>query len=377
MPINVTRVLLFFLLVSAGISAQSELTPPDNEFLNEFIAGDTTATGERAAADRVYVLERGKTYYVRGQFRTQIYPLHIRSAEGDGPRAIIRPSADQEGAINAQMIRVYDDAIFEDVHLDGTPFQEGQVRPFRLIRTEGEGSNLTVRNCILTNAAQALVRVNRAAGTVLFEDNIVGNMGDISRDNLGNGRVVDARGSSIENLLIEDNTFVNIMDRVVRHRGGSGVIQRMEMNHNTIINHMGYHGFIELGNFGDSAIITNNLVVDGMTMGSDLPDLERNGEFDSHTERIDTFNKPVWIGSVPNDSSFFIINENIYSVSDAVQGFYDARDIDEGALLTDHIAGKLPDGNVAFEKAAVEVTTSPAPPIDLMNWYWTPLEDGG
>ncbi|MEO0731808.1 MAG: hypothetical protein AAFZ52_03165, partial [Bacteroidota bacterium] len=362
MQINVTRLLILFLLGTGVITAQSELTPPDNEFLNEFIAGDTTATGERAAADRVYVLERGKTYYVRGQFRTQVYPLHIRAAAGDGPRPIIRPSADQEGAINAQMIRTYDDAIFEDLHLDGTPFQEGQVRPFRLIRTEGEGSNLIVRNCILTNAAQALVRVNRAAGTVLLKDNIVGNMGDISRDNLGNGRVVDARGSSIEDLHIEDNTFVNIMDRVVRHRGGSGVIQRIVMNHNTVINHMGYHGFLELGNFGDSAIITNNLVVDGMTMGSDLPDLERNSEFDAHTERVDTFNKPVWIGSIPNDSSAFIINENIYSISDAVQGFYDARSLDEGAILTDHIAGKLPAGNVAFEKAAVELMASPAPP---------------
>ncbi|CAH1001641.1 hypothetical protein LEM8419_02546 [Neolewinella maritima] len=367
---------LLLCLGATQLRAQSELiVEPGSSFLNEVIAADTTTTGERVDSNRIYVLRRDAEYLVRGQFRNQTYKLHLRAEEGEGDRPHIKTFPDQQGTINGDMIRLYADGIFENLHIDGESSSGDQPYPNRLFRTEGEGQNLTVTGCLLTNGAQSAVRVNKAAGRIIFENNVITNLGAIAQDNMGNGRVIDARSSSINYLRLENCTFVNVMDRLIRHRGGSGVIDSMVVNHTTTINHMGYHGFLELGNMGDYFQFTNNLILDGMSMGNDVTDAERLTEFDSHGE-TDAEGRPtmVWIGSIPNDTTEFVIDDNVYSVSDELQAWYAEKGVDEGPelLLTDHIAGRLADGSMAFTKVQVSVNEAPMFPEELQDWYWSP-----
>ncbi|NJC24937.1 T9SS type A sorting domain-containing protein [Neolewinella antarctica] len=382
--------LLFTLLVglsATALTAQEEMMiEPGTGFLNQIILADTTATGERNDENRIYVLRRDAEYFVQGPFRTQTFMLHLKAEEGTGELPHVKPFADQDGAINGNLIRTYADAIFENIYLDGQANEEGQPYPARILRMEGEGANLTVRGCILNNGAQSALRVNSAAGTILFENTVVANMGAIAQDNMGNGRVIDCRGSAVQMLKLEDCTFVNTMDRIIRHRGGSGVLDSFEMNHSTAVNHMGYHGVIELGNVGDYVKITDNLFYDVFSMGVDSTDAERLTEFDATTE-VDAAGNPimVWVGSIPNDSTEFIIDQNIYGISPELQAWYDEYDLDEGPnqILTNHIADKVAQTTVMdsvstpFAKADVTLTEVPMFAKELQDWYWRPTADGG
>ena len=70
---------------------------------------------------------------------------------------------------------------------------------------------------------------------------------------------------------------------------------------------------MELGNVGTSVTITDNLVIDGMSFGADQSDAQRLDEFNMHGETdASGNNKIVWIGSVPNDSTAFVITS--YSI---------------------------------------------------------------
>ena len=69
--------------------------------------------------------------------------------------------------------------------------------------------------------------------------------------------------SDINYFSLTNNTFVNNVDRIIRHRGGEGVMDTVIIDHNTVLNSMCYHGFIELGNVGTSVQLTNLLMVDG------------------------------------------------------------------------------------------------------------------
>lgn len=376
MKLKITFLVLSTLVLHFVGQGQSTMViDPGVGFLNDLIMADTTASGERADPERIYILKRDASYLIRGVFRNFDWKLHLRAEEGAGALPLVQPFPDQEGNINSNLIRMNGDGTFENIFFDGRPADPDQPIVSRIFRTEASGMTLIVDGCILTNAVQSAVRVNNSVHKVIMTNTIVSNMGVIAQDNLGNGRVIDARGSGMDSLVLSNSTFVNVMDRVFRHRGGSGIIQYAEFDHCTIVNQMGYHGFIELGNMGDQFKFTNNLIYDGMTLGADSLDIERLTEFDGHGE-VDGAGQPavVWFGSIPNDSTTFEISNNVYTVSNELQGFYDDKGIDEAPnrLMTEHIKSNLANPTDALVKRSFSLTNIPPLMLDLMNWYWDP-----
>jgi hypothetical protein len=108
-------------------------------------------------------------------------------------------------------------------------------------------------------------------------------------------------------------------------------------------------------------------------LGDDSTDVVRLSELDApgETDRNGKA-KMEWFGSIPNDVTVFEMNNNIYHVTDALENFYASKNVGMGAILTDHIQGKLSNPNTAFVEKEVTLADIPDLGVDLMNWHYDP-----
>jgi hypothetical protein len=135
---------------------------------------------------------------------------------------------------------------------------------------------------------------------------------------------------------------------------------------------------ISMGWVGEQAILTNNLFIDNHIAGADT-DAVRQAEFGEPGE-LDPRNglgRIVWILSVPNDTTQYKVANNFYSVSSAVQGFYDqyasAGVLGEGPQINQHVRLKLGADSVnAFLKESVTLGNTPTPMLAMAHWYRDP-----
>ncbi len=361
--------------------------PPStgDTFLNNAILGDTTATGDRADLDRVYVLERDGVYLMNARVNNIGFPVRIRGAEGDGRKPVIFLVTNaQTQAFPPHFFLMGDDLWLKDLILVG--FVEalaGQIanNPPRLIDSGAPGLSLTIDGCVVTQGRGEHIRFPQPAGVIKLINSIFGNMGDLGTSNLGAGRCIDMRNTSCDSLIIENSSFINSQDRIVRHLSSVASIKYFRFNHNTIVNGLTYHGLISLGFTGNEAILTNNLFIDTNIAGGDT-DRTRQVEFAESAE-LDPRNSQgriVWILSVPNDSTQWTVSGNYYSVSPEVQAFYDAHAAEgvagEGPPVTHNINSKIgADSTTAFIKELVTLANRPAPQVNMAEWYRRP--DGG
>ena len=88
----------------------------------------------------------------------------------------------------------------------------------RVWRSEFEGIKLDVDGCVIAN----WVKVSNCPFY---------NMGKIATYDLGNGRVFECRNSEIKLFSLTNRTFANNIDRIICHRGGSGFMHKVIMDH--------------------------------------------------------------------------------------------------------------------------------------------------
>ena len=381
-------VVLTLLMTTSAFSQHELVVPPATGFsdvLNDVIAGDTTATGERNDSARVYVLQRGGIYFVNSSIRNNGWPLNIIAQEGDGALPIIYQTPTSEATNGFDLIRIKGDCYVKDIvyvgYLESDPSTIAKIGN-SFIRTDAAGYDIVVDNCILSQTQGQFFRTESAARLVKLTNCIFANMGDLGRSNFGAGKCVDFRGNSCDSAIFINNTFVNFQDRIIRHRSSTAALNNLIFDHNTIINGFSYHGTLALGYVGDKVQITNNLWYDSFIAGQDT-DRVRQSEFDECQEQDDWgFSKMTWISSVPNDSTEWDVKFNYYAVSPDVQAFYDSvGNVDQafkgaGIPLTDHIAGKP--GVEAFIKLeSFDVVNRPEPMIAMAKWYRKPIANGG
>jgi hypothetical protein len=354
-----------------GISAfsQTTVTIKAPAYLNDAILGDTAADGSRV--ETTYILERGGTYYVRGILENADFKLHMVAEDGDGPLPIVRADLQDDGTQSWIMFACQQDVEVEGVFFDAQSENAGYAPANWCLAYFGKDADLTFNNCVFANTGQGGVGAWNAVNEFTVTNCKFYNMGNIEFSDQGAGRMVECRDSQVNKLTVKHNTLVNCYDRLVRHRNGAGVIEDMEFSHNTIVNHGGYFGFMELGNVGNSVTIKDNLIIDAMSFAADTSDAQRLDEFNMHGETYpDGKSKIVWVGSIPNDSTTYTIENNIYSISSELATLYSDNNVDEGPKLTDTIASRLSDANNAFIKKDVSLAVIPAPMIELVEWYY-------
>lgn len=384
---HVWLALSLLLCLPAFAYAQSELVIPSSDgttFLNEQILADASRP-----ADRVYVLKRDGTYYMNDDLRNDGFVLRLQAEAGTGQKPVIYLVANAAtGAFPPAAFVCAEDVFLKDIILvgffEGVPSEIGNIPP-RLIDTAVPGIDLVIDGCIVTNERGEHIRVAQtaAARMVKITNSIFSNMGDLGRSNLGAGRALDLRNTSLDSLVMVNNTFVNFHDRIVRHYQSVASIRYFRFDHNTIVNGLSYHSMMSLGFTGDEAIITNNLLIDNHIAGADT-DAVRQAEFGEPGE-LDPRNnlgRIVWILAVPNDTTQWTVSGNYYSVSPEVQAFYDenasAGVLGEGPALNWHVNRKLgADSANAFKKESIALGNRPTPMLAMARWYRTPASQGG
>lgn len=391
--------LLLFLLLPLCLNAQESvlrLVPYNGtaaSFINTQIGADTL-TGGVIPANRVYELQRGAPYLANAVFNVASgQTLRLRANDSAGVRRPViflyptgtgaNPQRPPGNFVvlrgNLEMKNIVLSGYFEPIDTNLNNLQGALIN----IPAAGAGASITLDSCILTNSNGNHVRTDGAARVLLVKNCIFGNMGDLGTSNLGAGKAFDLRDASADSVIIQNNTFINWQDRIIRHYNfanplaGTGAIKFLTFDHNTLANGMSYHGFLSLGSMGPRAIITNNIMIDPFALGNDT-DATRQAEFVNNLEK-DPYGgaRMAWIFTTPNDTTQWTISNNFYAISDSGQAFYNdfasAGVTGEGSPLTYHINSKLgADSTHAFTKISLTFPKIPKLMTAEMRWYRSP-----
>ena len=253
--------LLFSVLLTfSSTFAQSELVvEPGFGTLQDVIAADTNAAGERLDPDRVYVLKRDGLYLLNGSIENRFH-LRIKAEEGTGARPILRPGV-QTGGGSSRAFRVRDDLTISGCYI--TNLDELGGLNDRILRISADSARVHIDDCHLDYASQSALRLDNDWNTVIIKNSTISNIGEM--DSPDNGRGVDDRGNPIDTLIYENNNFYNITARILRD--GGGVIKYCKINHNTIVD-IAQRG-CSIGEVVE-AQFTNNLVINNGFLGRDV-----------------------------------------------------------------------------------------------------------
>ena len=387
---------LFLVLLFPGFAlGQSvlRLVPWDGtsgtELINQ-IKADTTAN-HGIPAGRVYELDGGGLYICQETFYVEDQSaLKMRSSNTEKAVIYLYPTGSGSNPQNPpgyfvrlrggdlEMTNIALTGFFEPVDSNFNNIQGG------MLRTDNEGSNIILDGCIFSNINGQVIRCEASTGTIKVTNSIFTNLGALSTSNFGAGKGIDLRASSVDSLILVNNTFTNYQDRVVRHYNfsnplaGTGNIDYCLIDHNTIYDGMGFHGLLSLGNVGSKVIITNNLFKDAFAAGEDSTDATRAAEWANTGEKYPNgLNRIMWIFTAPNDSTEWVVNHNYYAVSSAGQSFFDdhtAEPIVVGSPLSWHINSRLGADSVNAFTLIDDPGLSKTQDLmlNLMKWYVNP-----
>jgi hypothetical protein len=368
--LKITYGMLFMLLFLPFVSfgQDSALVMPDwytdghTQYLNVDIASDTAASPSYQAGNRVYVLKKGGIYYWNRAFSvpkgrilkiasdngaSKYDPIIFlyQTGTGTGTQPIQPPgtlTTLNGGDLNLKNIMVsgYDELVDSCLNW----IQGGMVN----IPSGGAGASITIDHCVLKSWNGNHIRTEGYAKAVKVTNTLFADMGFLGRSNLGAGKAFDFRNVQVDTAIIQNCTFINWQDRIIRHLNSTAPIKNLIFDHNTLINGMSYHGFLNLGKVdstgGGIVRITNNLLIDPFSLGNDT-DVTRQAEFTDNGEKdpTNTKGRMVWVDANPNDAVNWDIRNNYYAISDSGQAFLDTYPFykNEGPPLTWRINARL------------------------------------
>ena len=384
--------LALLILIPLGASSQNKVRVPPftvgSVYLNDFIMGDTLASGARRDSTCIYVLSRGGSYLCNALIRNIGWTLRIIPNDTTGnvskPVVYLYPGGSSQ-LPPGQFVDMRGNVSMKNIIISGyfEPLP-GNLNGLQgaLFNTTAVGLNLTLDSCMLTNTNGNHVRTDQAPKVIRITNCIFANMGYLGRSNLGAGKGIDVRAGSVDSLIVVNNTFVNWQDRIIRHFSSTANIQYLRFEHNTCVNGMSYHGFLSLGRLGRRAIIRDNLLLDPFAAGQDT-DAVRQAEYSDNGEKdAFGFNRMTWIFSVPNDSTVWTVANNYYRITPTGQAFFDSASIlpivanpplVKGSPLTYHINSRPGvDSTTAFQPHTAVLPNVPKLMTELMKWYRRP-----
>jgi hypothetical protein len=395
--VRATIYIVFLLMIPMASVLGQDLVLPDFNasgglYLNAQVGADTNANGTRKDTNRVYVLKRGGIYLSNSHIDNNGYTLRMRAEYGPGEKPVIWLV--QNTVSSAYPGRfIYVDHNVKLSNLLVTGVLEGDTAamshmPGGLLQTISGGWDIVIDSCILTNSSGNHVRTDQACRVIKVTNTIFGNMGYLGTSNLGAGKAFDIRNVSCDTLLIQNCSFINSQDRIIRHLTSLATINHLIFDHNTIVNAMAYHGLLSLGWVGAETRITNNLMIDPFALANDT-DKTRQVEFVTNEKDPFGGNRMAWIftdtSAGHSASTNYNISNNYYAISDSGNAFY-ARYTGtptgfpsefglppEGSILTWYINKKVADSTKTFTKDNnIVLTKVPKLMTAMMDWYRSP-----
>ncbi|MBC6994612.1 T9SS type A sorting domain-containing protein [Neolewinella lacunae] len=312
--------LLTLLCCSVALTAQSVVVPANLTTaggfsftdLDSYIDADTTATGERA--HDTYLLEAGGIYFFT-KVNRWTYDVTLR-ATGD-IEALGRPLVDRRdptgGSNRVDFYRgsgsFYWDGIYLIMGDEGPNAASYETAPFR---PEGFKKTYSWNNCIIEKCRQGTIRSEGDSVKVFVTNSLIRNFGDYERQQ-GNGRIVDLRTNFGDTVVIKNNVIHNILDRIYigfRQRG----LNYFEFSRNTVFNHVGRHGFIQMRNTKET-VIKDNFIQNPSIIGSSPFLANEQINFRNQKNFLFTLDTLVEGGSVT------MLNNNIHYTDDVLNHY--------------------------------------------------------
>ncbi len=373
-------VMVLFLVGNITNSYAQRIIEPNEGYVNELIKADT-ANGKQK--NTVYVFRRNATYYYNGSIENVGYAITLKAEEGTGTIPKIVNWPDANASLN-RFLTAKDDAYLFNLMIDGMGpnLNTGDPDPYykmngQLLNANAAGKELVIDGCILLNAGQVLIRSNSGARKVIATNSVIGNSGQISADNIGNGRIIDLRNGITDSVIFRNCTLINTYDRIIRHYGAAAnsttaFAKYMELDHNTIVHNLGAYGFIMLGDIMDGAKITNNLFYNPMSLGYEpeadqqrLAEVKLIGETDANG--IPLF--PLILDQPNSNSSpYYVISNNVISFDDGVKKYFTDNNVRYNPVLSNRIA-QLNGNLTAAVNADITLKKIPNNMLNIMNWY--------
>ncbi len=323
--------------------------------LNEAIDSDTTAGGERVDLNTVYELTRGGYYALEGSIENR-FPLTIVAEDGDGDRPILLPAAG-DGGTSSRPFRARGDLTLKGLYITGIDNLDAYNGDQRIIRISENDVRIVIDDCHLDGDTQAAFRVDNSGNRIFVTNSIISNIG--TTDSPDNGRAIDDRGSQIDTLVLENNTFYNLTSQVLRDAGGE--INYAKVNHNTVVN-IGKNGAFEFGQAVE-VIFTNNLIIDGAFYGRPESDSEILA-----VVSLDSLS-PTQVETL-GEASITISNNNIYSSQTIMDSYPDTVNapISFNATAIAYIEEAASGSSNISEN--VSFTDGPAVPLSVMTTFY-------
>jgi hypothetical protein len=335
--------LLLFLLIPIVVWGQETIVEDydiTGEYLNvTILAGQAGWTGGN---HMTYVLRKGGKYAWNASLTLPSgADISFRSDYGTGdtmayPNRHLNPKIYEYGVIG-QLMSITGDNVHLSMNniyvacyneLDPTTLAAANTMFLRCQTAGGLNTRIIIDSCIIKSIAGQIVRTDVSVGIVKITNSIMADMGHPT-SNFGAGKFIDARNTLVDTIWVENNTLVNLYDRVIRHYQATGgnYLANFIFNHNTIISSMSYHGFLSLGlvntTGGGTFQIRDNLLLDHFALGMDTA-INRQLEFGDPAE-LDRYNKNrlAWVLTNPNNVVQWDIRNNYYGVSDSGQAILD------------------------------------------------------
>lgn len=342
--------LTLFVCCAFGLQAQT-VTIPEGlntgsdgipvSWIDAFIDADTSATGEQL--NDTYLLVPGGNYVFTVN-NTWDFDVTIASAGGpNDPRPFIgrarrdgsgNPGPIYTGSGNFTFDGIY--LLMGDDGLDAAAYETAAFRP------EGNDKTYIFNNCIIEKSRQGTIRSEGENPTVIVTNNLLRNFGDYKRQQ-GNGRVVDIRTQFGDTVIIKNNVIHNILDRIYigfRQQG----LNYFEFSRNTVFNHVGRHGFIQLKNTKET-VIENNFIQNPSIMG-DFPFFAN--------EQINLFNvsTPIFtLDTLIEGGSVTMRNNNVHWTDDVENHYATFDSVTKPVLFSPTFQAALAANGITNEQA--------------------------
>ena len=408
-----TYIFLFalILIVPFFVSAQNlvldDYSHSGSKYLNNLVAADSTSAAFLAGT-RVYVLRKDGQYLFNAAMTTyQGLPMVFTVDPTDTGYAGARLKPECYGVLSSSnklpgnFVQMQKGGRVELHNINISGYRSGdaggsdsligyQQGALINIGTAGGTGRIIIDSCVLHGVNGNQVRTDGVTDTVIITNTIFGDLGNVNPSNYGAGKALDLRNVDIVYCKLQNCTFINAQDRIVRHYQSVNPIHNFIFDHNTVVNSMSYHGFLSLGKVDSTGTgilqITNNLLVDHFALGADTAYI-RQVEFSDPGELDATGNpRMAWVLTNRNNAAVWNIQNNFYAITDsgaavralkASDGYIPRADTTkEDPFLTwnmnKNLALQGKDTTATFTKIKVSMATVPPLMSTMIRWVYTP-----
>lgn len=345
------------MLVTASLFSQSIEVPENLDgtamfpftYITNFIEADTNATGDQM--HDVYLLKTGGLYFFTKEAKWTFDVTLRATGDPDLGKPVVSRANASGGTSLARMYRGFGNFTWDGIYIilgeEGADAAQYETSPFR---PEGDDKRFIFNDCIIEKSRQGTIRIEGENTKTYVTNCIIRNYGDYEKFQ-GNGRIVDTRDNFADSVVIKNNVVHNILDRLFigfRQQG----LNYFEFTQNTVFNHVGRHGLIQLKNTKES-IIKDNVFMNPSIMGTS-PTLAN-----EQINYAGVTNYLVSIDTAVAGASIDMSNNNLFWTQDVLDHYTSFDSVSQPMILSPEVEALLTNPSDAYFTEVFELNNVP------------------